>query len=103
MIHLDDAAVGPLHEGEVVRRHHHGGTAGVDVAQELEDAAGGAFIEIPGVSIDDRVLTVRILAEPKYNVATADSDGNIIGDVPAIEDQTGSVRMLPEPNSKETN
>ena len=44
-----DHPVGRLaHQVEVVRRHHHHGAAGVDVAQQLEDAAGGALVEVAG-------------------------------------------------------
>ena len=36
------------HQLEIVRRHHHRRAAGVDVAQQLEDAARGALVEIAG-------------------------------------------------------
>jgi hypothetical protein len=36
------------------------------------------FIDIPGVAIDDRVLTVRVLANASLRVATADSEGNVL-------------------------
>ena len=47
-IHLDHAIRIPLHELEVVRRHEHRGSGGVDVAQQLEDAARRAIVEIAG-------------------------------------------------------
>lgn len=36
------------------------------------------FIDIPDVDINGRKLTVRIIGNPEYKCATADSDGNII-------------------------
>lgn len=39
---------------------------------------GIGFIEIPNVDIDGRSLTVRILEEAEYTVATADANGDII-------------------------
>lgn len=43
-------------------------------ATELE----GSVIDIPDVAVDDRIVTVRIIAEPTYTVATADSGGNVL-------------------------
>ena len=54
--HLDRAVGGLAHQVEVVRRHHDDGAAGVDVAEELEHAAGGALVEVAGrlVGHEDR-------------------------------------------------
>jgi hypothetical protein len=47
--------------------------------QHLTKATEGTnYIDIPNVDIDGRKLTVRILQEPQYNVATADSEGNVL-------------------------
>lgn len=46
--------------------------------QLAKAAEGPGFVDIPGVVIDGRTLTVRVLAEPQYEVATADSDGNVL-------------------------
>ncbi len=53
-------------EGRLTRQHLTKATEGPD------------HIDIPDVDIDGRNLTVRILKEPEYNVATADSDGNVL-------------------------
>jgi hypothetical protein len=39
---------------------------------------GPDYIDVPNVDFDGHTLTVRILRVPKYNVATADSDGNVL-------------------------
>lgn len=47
--------------------------------EQLKAANEGiGFIEIPLVDVDGRLLTVRVLQEPEYTVATADADGNIV-------------------------
>ena len=47
--------------------------------QHLATASEGPdYIDIPNVDVDGRILTVRILKEPQYNVATADSEGNVL-------------------------
>ena len=53
MIQLDRAVVGAAHELEVVRRHDHGGARRVDLAQQLEDAARRALVEIAGRLVGD--------------------------------------------------
>ena len=53
-------------EGQLTRQHLTKATEGPD------------YIDIPNVDIDGRSLTVRILKEPQYNVATADSEGNVL-------------------------
>jgi hypothetical protein len=53
-------------EGRLTRQH-------LDTAVEGPD-----FIDIPYVDIDGRGLRVRILRESEYNVATADSEGNVL-------------------------
>lgn len=52
---------------------------GMLTCEQLQNAAEGfGFIDVPGVVIDDRTLTVRITANPKHKVATADILGNIL-------------------------
>lgn len=53
-------------EGRLTRAH---------LASAIE---GPDFIEISNVEFDGRILTVRILGKPEYNVATADSEGNVL-------------------------
>src|SRR2546423_9599502 len=53
VIELDGPIVGATHEVEVVRRHYHGGPRRVDFAQELEDAAGRALVEVAGGLVGD--------------------------------------------------
>lgn len=53
-------------EGRLTRQHLTKATEGPD------------HIDIPDVDVDGRSLTVRILKEPEYNVATADSEGNVL-------------------------
>ena len=53
-------------EGRLTRRH-------LATANEGPD-----YIDIPNVDVDGRVLTVRILKELEYSVATADSEGNVL-------------------------
>ena len=53
-------------EGQLTRQHLTKATEGPD------------YIDIPNVDIDGRSLTVRILKEPQYSVATADSEGNVL-------------------------
>jgi hypothetical protein len=40
-------------EVEVVRGHEHGGSGGVDLAQQLEDSARGAVVEVAGRLVGD--------------------------------------------------
>ena len=48
-LQLDEVRAGEAaHEVEVVRRHQHRRARGVDVAQQLEDAAGRALVEVAG-------------------------------------------------------
>ena len=53
LAHLDGAVGRLAHQVEVVGRHDHHGAAGVDVAQELEDAAGGSLVEVAGRLVGD--------------------------------------------------
>ena len=53
MIELDGPVVGAADELEVVRRHEDGGAGGVDLAQQLEDAARRALVEIAGGLVGD--------------------------------------------------
>lgn len=46
--------------------------------QLAKAAEGVGFIDIPDVTIDGRTLTVRVLAETLYEVATADSTGTVL-------------------------
>ena len=46
--HLDGPVDRLAHQIEVVGRHDDHGAAGVDVAQQLEDAASGALVEVAG-------------------------------------------------------
>ena len=47
--------------------------------QHLTTASEGPdYIDIPNVDVDGRSLTVRILKEPQYNVATADNEGSVL-------------------------
>ena len=39
---------------------------------------GPEFVDIPGVTVDGWTLTVRVLAEPQYDVCTADANGEIL-------------------------
>jgi len=39
---------------------------------------GPDFVDIPGVNVDGRTLTVRVQAKPEYDVAVADSEGNVL-------------------------
>lgn len=39
---------------------------------------GPDFIDVLGIQIDDRVLTMRVLRNPEHSVATADAAGNMI-------------------------
>ncbi len=47
-------------------------------AQLAEATEGPDFVDIPDVDIDGRVVTVRVLANPGHDVATADAEGNIL-------------------------
>ena len=53
MIELDGAVVRAANEREVVRRHDHRRAGGVDVADELEDAARGALVQVAGGLVGD--------------------------------------------------
>jgi hypothetical protein len=44
-------------------------------AIEPED---GAFIDIPKVAVEERVVTIRVIGAPRHTVATADQDGNVL-------------------------
>ena len=46
--HLDGAIRGLPHQIEIVGGHDHNGAAGVDVAEQLKDTAGGPLIEVAG-------------------------------------------------------
>lgn len=50
----------------------------VDHLKKATEPEGLGFIDIPDVTVDDRVVTIRIIAEATYTVATADSDGNVL-------------------------
>ena len=44
-------------------------------AIEPED---GAFIDIPKVAVEERVVTIRVIGAPRHTVSTADQDGNVL-------------------------
>jgi hypothetical protein len=47
--------------------------------EQLEASTEGAdFIDVPGVEFDGRNLTLRVLKDSQYNVASADSEGNVL-------------------------
>jgi hypothetical protein len=51
---------------------------GMTSGQLAQAAEGPGFVDIPGVMVDGRMFTVRVLAEPEHEVATADADGNLL-------------------------
>ena len=53
VVELDGAVVRAPDELEIVGRHQHGGAGGVDVAEQLEHAARGAFVEVAGRFVGD--------------------------------------------------
>ena len=46
--------------------------------QLADSTEGPDFVDIPSVDIDGRTVTVRVLANPEYDVATADAEGNVL-------------------------
>jgi hypothetical protein len=63
VIDLHDSQAGmAANEVEIVRRKQHRGPGSVDRAEQLENAARGAFIQIPGrlvAEYDERVVSQR--------------------------------------------
>ena len=53
-------------EGRLTREHLKGAVEGPE------------FIDVPNVDLDGRTLTVRIQENPQYDIATADSEGNVL-------------------------
>lgn len=52
---------------------------GVLTREHLKCAIEGTdFVDIPDVDVDGRTLTIRIQTNPEYDIATADSEGNVL-------------------------
>lgn len=51
---------------------------GMTAAQLAHAAEGPGFVNIPGVQVDGRVLTVRVLDAAEHEVATADVNGELL-------------------------
>ena len=49
-----------------------------DLLKNATELEGSGFVDIPGIAVDDRTVSVRVIAEPTDTVAIADSDGNVL-------------------------